>query len=63
MEYQQEVVFVDLNTEPLEKAYIKRIKMMKMGTTTKLCAICIDNFKKGCVIYKLPCNHIFHTHC
>ena len=63
MEYRQEVIFQDLNTEPLGKNYMKRLKMMKMGNSKKTCSICIECFGKGQIIYKLPCGHIFHTEC
>lgn len=27
------------------------------------CSICIDNFKEGQEVIKLPCNHLFHKNC
>ena len=63
MEYPYEVVFPDIQSQPLERKYIKRQKMMKVGRTSKLCPVCLENFQKDTVIYKLPCKHIFHQKC
>ncbi|KRW99425.1 hypothetical protein PPERSA_12529 [Pseudocohnilembus persalinus] len=36
---------------------------MKIGTTSKLCSICYNQFEKGDIIRQTPCKHLFHTEC
>ena len=63
MDFPYEVVFADMQSKPLERRYIKKLKMMKVGQSSKLCAVCLETFHKDTVIYKLPCKHIFHQKC
>ena len=51
------------NNRPLEAKYIRMIEKMKMGKSSKECAVCIKKFKTGCVIFKLPCKHVYHKDC
>jgi len=57
---------VDISTFrncPLNVEYLNRLTKMKVGGTKRQCPICISNFSKGQIIYKLPCNHIMHKDC
>ena len=35
----------------------------KNGTFCQSCSVCLDPFTKGDMARKLPCGHIFHSHC
>lgn len=64
MEHEQgPPVFDQGSATPLSMEYVKKQSMMKMGKSSKLCAICLNNFPKGSVIVKLPCKHIFDKNC
>lgn len=70
-EYEQEQCTAEHNK--LGEENIKMIKKMKMGTSSKECTICCNEFVKGFLLYnmvfigeiimKLPCSHIFHEGC
>lgn len=36
---------------------------MKIGTSSRKCPICYEEFQKEEVIIKLPCGHLFHRQC
>ena len=48
---------------PLDKKLVKMIVLMKMGKSSKPCAICLQLFACDEIIMRLPCNHIFHKPC
>lgn len=62
-QYQDQGFYETTPDQKLKKEYIKRIKMMKIGKSSRKCAICIKPFAKNNVIFRLPCKHIFHREC
>ncbi|KAM3131100.1 hypothetical protein pb186bvf_016798 [Paramecium bursaria] len=51
------------NGQGLPQKWLKKIKNMKMGKSSKSCTICCNQFNKGDLILCLPCKHIFHDEC
>lgn len=64
------------NLEPVEmkftpKRYKELVKSEKNTKTYRLvngidelvCCICLEEFKKGCIIHSTSCNHRFHPKC
>ena len=56
-------MFYDGVANRLEEKYVKRLQKMKMGESSKSCAICLRRFEAGQIIYRLPCKHILHKDC
>lgn len=56
--------------EELGEMYLGMIKKMKIGKSSKNCAVCLNNLEKGSlllqlddIIRSLPCQHMFHNSC
>ena len=48
---------------PLDKKHLKLLTVMKMGKSSKSCAVCLLPFACDELILRLPCSHIFHRDC
>ena len=58
-----EALNIEIKKQPLKHEFKKLLIPMRMGSSSRSCPICVENFKKGDKVFKLPCDHLLHMAC